>query len=73
MYGTTPIIVTAIVLPLLGLVAVCLRFYVRLRLKPTFIGIDDWLIAFSCLLVFGQASIQISCKTCPSHKFQDWR
>ena len=73
MYGTTSIIVTAIVLPLLGLVAVCLRFYVRLRLKPTFVGIDDWLIAFSCLLVFAQASIQISCKTYPSHEIRDWR
>ena len=70
-YGTTSIIITAIVLPLLGLVAVCLRFYVRLRLKPTFVGIDDWLITFSCLLVFAQAALQISCKTSPSHESQD--
>ena len=63
MYGVASLIATATVLPLLGFVAVCLRFYVRLRLKPTFVGIDDWLITFSCLLVFGQAAIQICCKT----------
>lgn len=71
MYGVTTIIVTAIVLPLLGLVAVCLRFYVRLRLKPTFVGIDDWLIAFSCLLVFGQAAAQISCEIHFRYEIQD--
>lgn len=41
-------------LPLLGFVAVSLRFYTRIRL-----GIDDWLIAFSCLLVLGQGAAQI--------------
>lgn len=60
MYGVASLIVTATVLPLLGLVAVCLRFFVRLRLKPSFVGIDDWLIAFSCLLVFAQAATQIT-------------
>ena len=51
MYSVSSLIATAIVFPLLGVVAVCLRFYVRMRLKPTFIGVDDWMIAFSCLLV----------------------
>lgn len=60
MYGVASLIVTATVLPFLGLVAVCLRFYVRLRLTPTFVGIDDWLIAFSCLLVFAQGANQIT-------------
>lgn len=60
MYGVASLIVTATVLPLLGLVAVCLRFFVRLRLKSTFVGIDDWLIAFSCLLVLGQGANQIN-------------
>lgn len=59
MYGVTSVIVTAVVLPLLGFVAVCLRFYVRIRLVPTYVGIDDWLIAFSCLLVLGQGAMQI--------------
>ena len=70
MYGVTSIIATAIALPLLGLVAVILRFYVRLRLKPTFVGIDDWLITFSCLLVFAQAALQISCER---HSGQEMR
>ena len=52
-------IVTAILLPLLGFVAVYLRFYTRIRLTSTFVGIDDWLIAFSCLLVLGQGAAQI--------------
>lgn len=59
MYGVASMIVTAILLPLLGFVAVCLRFYTRIRLTTTFVGIDDWLIAFSCLLVLGQGAAQI--------------
>lgn len=59
MYGVTSVIVTAAVLPLLGLLAVCLRFYVRVRLTRTYIGIDDWLIAFSSFLVLSQGAMQI--------------
>ena len=59
MYGVTSLIVTAIVLPLLGFIAVTLRFYVRLYLKPTFIGVDDWLIVIAIVLVYGQAANQI--------------
>lgn len=59
MYGVASVIVTAIVLPLLGFVAVCLGFHVRIRLTPTFVGIDDWLIACSCFLVLGQGAMQI--------------
>ena len=60
MYGVASLVATAIVFPLLGLVAVCLRFFVRLRVKRTFIGIDDWLIAFSCLLVVAQCGLEIA-------------
>ena len=59
MYGVGSVIFAAIFLPLLGSVAVFLRFYTRRRLTNTFIGIDDWLIAFSCLLVLGQGAAQI--------------
>lgn len=59
MYGVDSLIVTAIVLPFIGSVAVALRFYVRLRLKPTYIGLDDWLILFACVLVWGQGANQI--------------
>lgn len=59
MYDIASIITTAIVLPLLGFVSVCLRFYVRVSLTPSSVGLDDWLIAFSCLLVFAQGAMQI--------------
>lgn len=59
MYGVASVIVTATVLPLLGFVAVCLRFYTRTRIVRTFIGIDDWLIAISCFLVLSQSACQI--------------
>ena len=58
MYGVASVIVTAIGLPVFGFLAVCLRFYVRLRLTPTFVGIDDWLIAFSCVLVLYHGAAQ---------------
>ena len=63
MYGVASLIVTATVLPCVGLVAVCLRFLVRFRLKRSFVGIDDWLIAFACVLVWVQAALQIAGKT----------
>ena len=59
MYGVTSLIVTAIFLPLVGSVAVGLRFLVRLRLKPTFVGIDDWLILLACVFVWAQGAIQV--------------
>ena len=59
MYGVVSVITTAIVLPLLGFVFVCLRFYVRIGLTPLSVGLDDWLIAFSCLLVIAQGAMQI--------------
>ena len=61
MYGVASVIATAVTLPLLGLIAVCSRFYVRIRLTRTFVGIDDWLIALSTLLVLGQSACQIVC------------
>ena len=59
MYGVATVIVTAILLPLLSTVAVYLRFYTRIHLTSTYIGIDDWLSACSCLLVLGHGAAQI--------------
>ena len=59
MYGVTSLIVSAILFPLLGVAAVALRFYVRLRVKRTFIGLDDWMITFSCLLVCASGPAQV--------------
>ena len=44
-YGVATIIVTAILLTLLGFVAVYLRFHMRVHLTSTYVGIDDWLSA----------------------------
>ena len=62
-YGVDSLIGVAIALPLLGIIAVILRFYVRLHLKRDYIGVDDWLILASIILVCGQAAIQILGKT----------
>lgn len=59
MYGVATVIAMAILLPLLAFVAVCLRFYTRVRLTSTYVGIDDWLSAFSCLLLLGHGTVQI--------------
>ena len=60
MYGVVSTITTAILLPLLEFVFVCLRFYARIGLTPLSVGLDDWLIAVSCLLVIAQGAMQIS-------------
>ena len=78
MYGVASLIVTAILLPLIGSVCVALRFFVRLRLKPTFIGVDDWLILFACFFVWGQGVTQIVSATIgelgrDSEKTVEWR
>ena len=43
-YDPPSIIAVSIILPLLALVAVCIRFWVRIRLTSTHIGTDDWLV-----------------------------
>ena len=51
--GTYPpqsVVAISIALPLLAVVAVCFRFYVRLYVKPTYVGIDDWLIIAAVVL-----------------------
>ena len=68
-YGADSLIVTAVVLPFLSIIAVSLRFYVRLRVRSTHIGIDDWLVLLSVVLVCGQGVIQIlGSLSIPSHE-----
>lgn len=59
MYGVASLIAVGILLPLIGTLLVGLRFFVRLRLRPTFVGIDDWLILFACVLVWSQGVIEV--------------
>ena len=58
-YGPPELIGTAIALPILSIIALVLRFYVRLRVRKTDIGIDDYLILIALPLVIGQNVIQI--------------
>lgn len=58
MYPPSSLVVTGILLPLLGLVAVCLRFIVRLRSKA-FLGVDDWTILAGWVIVCAMAACQI--------------
>ena len=59
MYGFAALISIATVLIVLAIIATCLRFYIRLVLKPDRIGVDDWLILVSCILMVGQVINQI--------------
>ena len=58
-YGADSLLVTAIILPFLSIIAVSLRIYVRLGMRHTYMGADDWLVIFSVLLVCGQGVMQI--------------
>ena len=58
-YSVESLIATAIALPFLSINAVILRFYVRLRVRRTKLGADDWLALVSVILVCAHGSIQI--------------
>lgn len=58
MYPPSSLVVTGILLPLLGLVAVGLRFIIRLRSR-VFLGVDDWTILAGWLIVCAMAACQI--------------
>jgi len=58
MYPPSSLIATGILFPLLGMVAVGLRFVVRLRSKA-FLGGDDWTILAAWFIVCGMAACQI--------------
>ena len=62
MYSPSACIATAVVLPLLGVLAVCLRFWVRLRLQPSYVGADDIFIVIGSFLVCGMGALQITCE-----------
>lgn len=59
MYSPAALIATGVILPLLGVATVCLRYWVRLRFSPSYIGIDDILIVVGALFVCGMGAIQI--------------
>lgn len=51
MYSPTSIVALGIVLPLLGVFAVFLRLFIRMRLRPTPLGADDWIICVGAFFV----------------------
>lgn len=60
MYPETSLVATGVILPLVGVVAVCFRFFVRMRPKHVALGIDDWAILVACILVCGMGALQIT-------------
>lgn len=50
---------SAIVLPLLGILTIALRFYVRLKMRPNPVGWDDILIVGAAIFLVGMAATQI--------------
>ena len=63
MYSPASFIAVAVVLPLLGVVAVGVRFYVRLCLRSSRLGADDYMIVIGCLLVCAMCVNQLVGKT----------
>lgn len=59
-YPPESIIAVATVLPLLALVAVALRLLVRIKIQPTYVGIDDWLAVFSVALALAFGAIMMA-------------
>ncbi|KAK0508203.1 hypothetical protein JMJ35_009287 [Cladonia borealis] len=58
MYSPSGLVAAGIILPLLGVFAVSLRFYVRSQSKHS-VGIDDWMILTACIMVCGMGAIQV--------------
>lgn len=59
MYSPDSFIALAIVLPLLGAAAVCVRFYVRWHVRSSHVGADDHMIVAGCLLVCAMGANQL--------------
>lgn len=55
-YPISAIIAVGIILPLLAVFATVLRFWVRLRVQPTRLGIDDWLILGAVIICVGDGA-----------------
>lgn len=52
-YPPSTIITVSTILPVLTVVCVGLRFYVRLKVRPDYLGIDDWMAAAASMLCVG--------------------
>ncbi|KAI9718493.1 MAG: hypothetical protein M1828_006676 [Chrysothrix sp. TS-e1954] len=59
LYPVSSAISTAIIFLVLGAITLCLRFWVRLRMRPTYVGPDDYTVVIAFILVCGMCANQI--------------
>lgn len=69
-YPPEAIVAISIILPLLTLCAVSLRFWVRMRVAPAYLGVDDWCCAAACILAMADGANLIvgECEYGSKHK-----
>jgi len=58
-YTQAAIISTAVIFSSIGFALVCVRFWLRLVYRKSYIGADDWLILAGSILVIGMAANEI--------------
>lgn len=62
LYSPASTVAICVILPVLAILAVVLRFYVRLRAQPTYVGIDDWLAVAACVFACADGANLIASK-----------
>ena len=74
MYSPSSVITSGIVLPVLGVLAVVLRFAVRIKSTSMGLGFDDWAMLAACVIVCGMGSLQVvgEYRTTSTENVQDW-
>ena len=50
-YGADSLLVTAVILPFPSIIVVSLRIYVRLEMRRTYVGVNDWVIWLSLTFI----------------------
>lgn len=68
LYPPASTVAICVVLPVLAIIAVLLRFYVRIRVQPTYVGIDDWLAVAACLFACADSANLIASKEFSANK-----
>lgn len=73
MYSPTSLVALGIVLPLLGVFAVCVRLGVRIGMRRSVVGPDDWMIVAGSFMVCAMGANELIGKTppCPSQDDAD--
>ena len=58
MYKVVSLVVSSIILPIIAMVAVGVRFRVRMKARKNRLGVDDWLILVASVLVCFLGALQ---------------